>query len=192
MAEKKELKFKGPWRVVAVQQGQYNQFFMEIGMVFDLLTYEDGTYPVATRFVIKKDDSGAPLKGHDDKDRFIAENWDVVPVIGKDGVAVHRDFALDMGAKPIKAGPRKGEVIRVGWLKRVPATTPLGLYPVDENGIIQAQFWDQRAQLPQPMDAGYHPWTPGPLDRKRNHAPMLAFYPKPETEFDDGQDEEAA
>jgi hypothetical protein len=82
--------------------------------------------------------------------------------------------------------------MRVGWMKRVPEKTPVGLYPVDENGIIQASFWDPRAQLPPCMDAGYHPWTPGPLDKKRNHAAMLDFYPDPVPEMDDGQDEEAA
>lgn len=186
------LKFKAPWRVVATQAGLYNQFFMEIGMVFDLLTYPDGTYPVAERLVLKKDETGAPLPGHDGNDRFIAANWDSTPVIGKDGIAVHRDFALDLGARAMKTGPKKGEVMRVGWMKRVPERTPLGLYPVDENGVIQAAFWDPRAQLPPTMDVSYAPWTPGPLDRKRNHAPMLAYYPKPEPEFDDGQDEEAA
>jgi hypothetical protein len=191
MAEEKKLKFKGPWRVVAMQQGQYNQFFMETGMVFDLLTYEDGTYPVATRLVIKKDAEGKPLPGHNGND-IILDNWNEVTVIGKDGIAVHRDFALDLGSKAIKSGPRKGEVMRVGWMKRVPERTPLGLYPVDENGIILADFWEPRAQLPQCFDVGYHPWTPGPLDRKRNHAAMLAYYPKPEPEVDDGQDEEAA
>ncbi len=192
-AEKaKPLKFKGPWRVVATQQGQYNQFLMDVGMVFDLLTYQDGTYPVATRLVIKKDDTGAPLRGHDEKDRFLADNWDEVPVIGKDGIAIHRDFALDMGDKQIRRGPKKGEVVRVGWMKRVPERTPLGLYPVDSDGNIQAAFWDPRSQLPQALDLGYRPWVPGPIDRKRNHAPMLAFYEKPTEELDDGQDEEAA
>jgi hypothetical protein len=193
--EKKEapkLKFKGPWRVVAMQQGQYNQFMMEIGMVFDLLTYQDGTYPIAKRYVLKKDDNGAPLLGWDDKERFIAENWDHVPVIGKDGVVVHRDFALDLGTKPVKSGRMKGEVMRVGWMKRVPDRTPLGQYEVDpDTGLCKANFWEPRVQLPQAFDVGYHPWQPGPGDRKRNHAAILAFYPDPEPEAEEYQDEEA-
>lgn len=190
-AKAKPLKFKGPWRVVATQQGQYNQFFMEIGMVFDLLTYRDGTYPVATRYVIKKDDNGAPLKGHSEKGEWLPEAWDQVPVIGKDGVAVHRDFALDLGERALKSGPKKGEVMRVGWMKRVPETVPMGLYPVDENGIIQANFWDKRVMLPPAFDVDYAPWNPNKQDKKRNHAPMLEFYPDPAPD-DDSQDEEAA
>lgn len=173
-----KLKYKTPWRVVATCQGHYNQFFMEVGMVFDLLTYQDGSYPVALKHVQKKDDKGA-----------LIDEWDSTPIIGKDGCAIHRDFSHDQGTKAIKTGPKKGEVMRFGWMKRVPDRTPLGQYPVDGDGNIQARFDDRNTQLPQSMDVGYHPWTPGPLDRKRNHAPMLAFYPTPEI---DDEAEEAA
>lgn len=189
-AETPKLKFKGPWRVVATQQGQYNQFLMDIGMVFDLLTYRDGTYPVAMRLVIKKDDHGQPMRGYTDKDVFLPEAWDEEPIIGKDGIVVHRDFALDMGNRAMKTGPKKGETIRVGWMKRVPESVAIGMYPVDADGIIQAKFWDKRAMLPPAFDVGYAPWRPNKMDAKRNHAPMLEHYPDPVPD-DDEQDESA-
>jgi hypothetical protein len=160
------------WRVVATQQGQYNQCIMDIGMVFDLLLHDDGTYPVALKHVQKKDEKGA----------LIPDEWDSTTILGKDNRPVHRDFAEDLGNKAIKSGPKKGEVMRFGWMKRVPDRTPLGLYPVDENGNIQAQFWDKNVQLPQAFDVGYHPWTPNTLDRKRNHAAILSVLPKEEEE----------
>lgn len=156
------------WRVVATQQGQYNQCIMDIGMVFDLLLHDDGTYPVALKHTQKKDQKG----------NLIPDEWDSTPILGKDQKPVHRDFSEDLGNKAIKSGPKKGEVIRLGWMKRVPDHTPLGLYPVDENGTIKAQFWSPNMQLPQPYDVGYAPWSPGPLDRKRNHAAILSVLPK--------------
>jgi hypothetical protein len=156
------------WRVVATAMGQYNQCIMEIGMVFDLLLHDDGTYPMALKHTQKRDEKG----------NLIPDEWDSTTILGKDNKPVHRDFSEDMGNKAIKQGPKKGEVLRMGWMKRVPDTTPLGLYPVDESGNIQAAFWDKRQQLPQAWDIGYHPWNPGQMDRKRNHAPILSVLPK--------------
>lgn len=180
--ESAKLKFKGPWRVVATVQGFYNQTIMDVGMVFDLLTYEDGTYPPMLKHVQKKDD----------RQQLIPDEWDTTVVVGKDGFVVHRDFSHDQGDKAIKSGPKKGEVMRFGWMKRVPERTPLGQYPVDGDGNIQANFWDKNQQLPQAYDIGYHPWVPGPGDRKRNHAAILRHYPKPAPDEDDEQGEEAA
>jgi len=160
------------WRVVATQQGHYNQCIMDVGMVFDLLLHDDGTYPPALKHTQKKDEKG----------NLIPDEWDSEPILGKDKKPLHRDFSEDMGNKAIKSGPKKGEVIRLGWMKRVPDNTPLGLYPVDESGTIHADFWNPRAQLPQAWDVGYHPWRPGPLDKKRNHAEILSVLPKEEME----------
>lgn len=160
------------WRVVATQQGQYNNCIMDIGMVFDLLLHEDGTYPVALNHKPKRNGKG----------EVIPDEWDSTTVMGKDGKAVHRDFAEDLGNKAIKSGPKKGEVMRTGWMKRVPDHTPLGLYPVDGEGNIQANFWAPGIQLPQAFDVGYHPWNPAQMDRKRNHAPILQYAIKEEAE----------
>lgn len=152
------------WRVVATQQGHYNQVLIEAGSVFDLLCYPDGSYPHAVRYEPKKDAKGNP----------IPEEWDEIP-IKKDGVTVHRDFAEDFGEKLMKTGPKKGEVLRFGWMKRVPKSTPLGIYPPGTD------FWSRRA-LPPAMLNGQSGLPvvvfPGirermPEDRRRNHAPIL-------------------
>lgn len=160
------------WRVVATQQGQYNNCIMDIGMVFDLLLHEDGSYPPALNHKPRKDDKGV----------VVPDEWISTAIIGKDNKPVHRDFAEDMGNRVIKQGPRKGEVMRTGWMKRVPDSTPLGLYPVDGDGNIQCDFWAKNVQLPQAFDVGYHPWQPSTMDRKRNHAPIRQHLVREEEE----------
>lgn len=160
-------------RVVATVPGQYNQVLRLVGEVFELLCYADGTYPVALRYTPKLDAAGKP----------IPDEWDEHQVIGKDKKPVHRDFAEDQGEKLIKKGPVRGDVIRFGWMKRVPDRIPVGLYPEG------ADFWS--GSIPQPImnqltGLPYQPVPPanerGPEDRRRNHAPILTVLPKEEVE----------
>jgi len=158
------------WRVVATQQGQYNQVLREIGEVFDLLCYADGTFPIAVKYTQKKDASGKLL-----------DEWDEEQVLGKDKKPVHRDFAEDQGYKLITRGPVKGDSIRFGWMKRVPDRTPVGQYPTVNNGDLP-DFWSPNVQLPQA-----YPVIPPPGDRgqelsKRNHARILDVLPKEQIE----------
>lgn len=153
------------WRVLATQTGQYNQVLRQEGEVFDLLLHEDGSYPKAVRLVQKKGADGRP----------IPDEYDEEVIFLKDGkTPVHAHFAEDQGSKLIKHGPRKGDVMRFGWMKRVPDRVPVGLYPVGTD------FWRQGVQLPQP-----YPIVPGAKERgqedhRRNHARMLDVLPKEE------------
>ena len=118
------------WRVVASGWGQYDQILREPGEVFELLPNEDGTYPLREDWVPKRDAAG----------REIADEGEWVLFKDGNGEPTHRDFAEDTGDQLIKRGPLKGEVMRFGWMKRVPDSTPCGLYPVGTN------FWpDQPA-----------------------------------------------
>ena len=148
-------------KVVATQPGFQNQTLREVGEVFDLLAHEDGTYPVAIRYLPKKDASGVAIP-----DEFIEEI-----VKGKDGKPLHRDFAEDTGDQLIKRGPKRGEVMRFGWMKRVPDKTPVGLYKPGTD------FWSNQ-QLPPPVlrEGG------APPDPRRIHAPVLTVLPKDEAE----------
>jgi hypothetical protein len=121
-------------RVVATQVGQYNQVVREVGEVFDLLKFPDGTYPQKTRAVPKKDKDG--------KD---TGETTLVVVKLKDGKPAHRDFAPDQGVRVIRNGPGKGETVQSGWMRAVPAHVQPGLYPPGTD------FWTPNTQLPQPI-----------------------------------------
>lgn len=127
------------WRVVATQQGFYNQILRDKGEVFDLLTYADGGYPPMEDWVAKK--------GADGKD-IPEEGEYVVRKDKKSGIVIHRDFAEDRGDLQIRKGPMRGEIIRSGWMKLVPADVPVGVYPLDKDGNLPS-FWG-RVRLPEP------------------------------------------
>lgn len=156
---------RSAWRVLATQEGFYNQVLVEPGSVFDLLRYPDGSYPVAVRYEPKKDAKG----------NVIPEEWDEIPIKLKDGTPVHRDFAEDQGEKLMKSGPKKGETLRFGWMRLVPAQTPLGIYPPSTD------FWSGRALPPARLNGEtgqpYMAFPPAneraPEDRRRNHARIL-------------------
>ena len=120
------------WRVVATQPGAFDQIYRETGEVFELLPNDDGTFPLREDWVPKRDSAGQEIPDEG--------TW----VLFKDanGEPVHRDFAEDMGDQLMKAGPMRGEVMRFGWMKRVPDHTPCGLYPPGTD------FWpgEQRAK----------------------------------------------
>lgn len=166
-----EAKLRKRWRVVATQQGQYNQVLIEPGTVFDLLLYQDGTYPAATRYEPKKDEKGVA----------IPDEWDEIPILMKDGTLLHRDFSEDQGPKLMKRGPKMGETIQLGWMRLVHERVPVGLYPPATD------FWSGRPIPPpyvnQQTGELVLPWVSGadrgPQDRKRNHAPILDVLPKP-------------
>lgn len=155
------------WRVLATQQGLYNQVLREPGEVFDLLLYEDGTYPVAYKYTPKKDAAG----------KDIPEEWNEETVLGKDKKPVHRDFAEDQGMKTITRGPVRGDTIRFGWMKRVPDRVPIGQYPVGLNGDMP-DFWASNIQLPAAHQTIPPPRERGPEDYRRNHAHILDVLPK--------------
>lgn len=154
------------WRVVATQQGHYNQVIREAGEVFDLLLHGDDSYPVAVRYIQKKDATGK-----------LIEEWDEEPLLGKDKKPLHRDFAEDQGFKTITRGPVKGDTIRFGWMKRVPDRTPIGRYPVGFAGELP-DFWATNVQLPQAFEVIPSPRERGPEDHRRNHARILDVLPK--------------
>jgi hypothetical protein len=154
-------------RVVATQVGQYNQFIREPGEVFDLLNYTDGTYPTKTKEVPKKDKEGKVIPGAFET---------IVVKDKKTGKPIHRDFALDQGNRIIKSGPLKGEVVQLGWMKAVPDSIPIGLYPVGTD------FWTPNVQLPQPFVRPI-----GQQDRRATQ--ILSSLPKDEQpEFDELED----
>lgn len=62
------------WRIVATQQGLYNQVLREPGEVFDLLLYSDGTYPVAYKYTPKQTAEG----------KVIPDEWDEQILLGKE------------------------------------------------------------------------------------------------------------
>lgn len=158
------------WRVLATQLGYYNQQEFFPGEVFDLLNFADGTYPHAVTYHQKKDAQG----------KDIPDEFEERVVLGADKQPVHRDFALDEGEKLMKKGPKRGEVIRFGWMKRVPDRTPIGQYPV-KDGICEVDFWTKGVQLPQPYQSKPTPRERGPESAKRNHAPILDVLPAEQT-----------
>lgn len=119
------------WKVIATQQGAHNQIFREIGEVFDLRTYPDGNYPPLIEYNPKKDKAGKVIE--DEYDEVILKTR---TLDGKSTEPAHRDFAEDKGAIAIKRGPKKGEVMRFGWMRRVPDNTPIGFFRVDESGNV--------------------------------------------------------
>lgn len=155
------------WRVLATQQGLYNQVLRNPGEVFDLLLHEDGTYPVTYKYTPKKDAAG----------KDIPDEWDEQVVLGKDKKPIHRDFAEDQGMKTITRGPVRGDTIRFGWMKRVPDRVPIGQYPVAFNGDMP-DFWATHIQLPQAVQVIPPPRERGQEDYRRNHAHILETLPK--------------
>lgn len=157
------------WRVVATREGFYNQVLRGAGEVFDLLCYQDGTYPPALKYTAKLDAAGKP----------IPDEWNEEIVLGRDKkTPVHRDFAEDQGEKLIRKGPIKGDVMRFGWMKRVPDRIPIGLYPEGSD------FWGASPPHPvmnQMTGLPYQPVPPvnerAPEDRRRNHARILEHLP---------------
>lgn len=168
------------WRVVATRPGQYNQVLRTEGEVFDLLCYEDGSYPPAVDYKPKMVD-GKEVPGE----------WDEVVKVGKDKKPIHRDFAEDQGERLIKKGPIKGDVVRFGWMRRVPDKVPIGLYPRNSD------FWSGYTPTPimaidpetgQSTGRPYQPVPPkeqrGHEEPKRNHARILDVLP-PEPKVDE-------
>lgn len=167
------------WRVVATQMGQYNQVLIEPWSVFDLLCYADGSYPVAVRYVPRRKDG-----------LIVPGEFDEVQLKMKvTGELVHRDYAEDQGDRLVKDGPKKGEVMRVGWMRRVPERVRLGIYPVGTD------FWTKGMDLPMPrmmidpvtgMPTGIafqaipQRGQRGYEEPKRNHAPILDYLPDPQ------------
>jgi hypothetical protein len=119
-------------KVVATQNGFYNQIFREPGEVFELLMHEDGSMPRARKWVPKLDANR----------KEIPDEGTWVDIKDKKGQPIHEHFAEDKGNVQITTGPKKGEVMHVGWMRTVPDKTPVGMYPADTD------FWSG-AQLPQ-------------------------------------------
>src|SRR5438876_3184580 len=114
------------WKVVATVWGHYDQVLREPGEVFELWPNVDedgkrleGSYPLREDWVPKRDAVG----------REIPDEGEWVLFKDRDGNPVHRDFAEDTGDQLIKRGALRGEVMRFGWMRRVPDETPCGLYP---------------------------------------------------------------
>lgn len=127
-------------RVVATQVGFYNQILREVGEVFDLLSNPDGTYPVMFKKEFEVIEGVRRMK----KIPVYISDEAGNPKVGKGGKPTpeHRDFSEDLGNVLIEEGPKAGESLQVGWMRRVPDHVPVGLYP---EGI---DFWSG-AQLPQ-------------------------------------------
>lgn len=159
------------WRVVATQQGQYNQVIRNPGEVFDLLCHADGSYPAAVKYNPRKDA----------KQNVIPDEWDEEVIKGKDNKPVHRDFAEDQGNKLLKSGPKKGEVMRFGWMRRVPDHIHIGQYQTGKNGELP-DFWATGLQLPAPTQTVPDMRERGPEDSRRNHARILDVLPPEVTE----------
>ena len=163
-----------PWKVVATQKGFYNQTFREVGEVFELLCYEDGSYPVAVRELLKRDEKGQPVLDPETGEQVIIEQ----PIVdAKTKKPVHRDYAEDQGARLLKRGPKRGESVHLGWMRRVPDRVPCGMYlqPGETNATLIPDFWSPGLQLPQPFS-----YAPGaPPDPRRIHAPVLSVLSRP-------------
>ena len=123
-------------KVVAVREGIYNNILREIGEVFTLLNFADGSFPPKLKFVPKIDKATgkASVTGDgewvEDKDR--------------DGKLIHADFAEYHGIKSVRVGPMAGNTWEDGWMTRVSDSIPDGMYPEG------TEFQNERMQLPQP------------------------------------------
>lgn len=151
------------WRVVATRQGQFNQQIYDVGEVFDLLCYANGDYPHAEQLV---------------KGKEADEIYEDVLMADKK-TPQHRDYAEDFGPKLATRGPKKGEVVHLGWMLLVPASTPIGQYPT-KDGVCHVDFWSKNVQLPSPVQV--RPYTAGERfaeDSRRNHARILDVLPTP-------------
>lgn len=140
------------WLVVATAMGQYDQILREPGEVFELLPNEDGTVPPMLRAVPRKTADGRPVL-----DEVGDPVVDETPVVGADGLPLHRDFAEDTGDQLIKRGALKGEVMRFGWMRRVADETPCGLYPPGTD------FWPGESRAAAPRRAATSAPQPAPV-----------------------------
>jgi hypothetical protein len=135
-------------KVVATMVGYYNHILRDVGEVFSLLDYPDGTYPQAYRKVAKVV-NGVPVPG-----QWVAEPMWVVDEDGKQllkngkPIPAHRDYAEDLGNLLIEEGPNAGEAVHLGWMRKVPEHVPEGLYPPNID------FWSRNVQLPVPYIRG--------------------------------------
>jgi len=89
--------------------------------VFDLLNGPDGQMPIRMHPAIELKDA----KGEPTGDWSEPEPW-----FDRDGNPVHADFAPDGEVINVKRGPFRGERFSGGWMREVPKTTPLGIYPL--------------------------------------------------------------
>lgn len=170
------------WKVVATQQGQHNQLLRNIGEVFDLMTYPDGTYPAQILYTPKKDKAGVVIEDQYDEKLITCKSID-----GKRTETAHRDFAEDVGPQLQRKGPKKGEVMRFGWMRRVPDDVPVGQYPLQGKESNQLpDFWG-RVQLPQPYQVVPPPDERGPQDHRRNHAKIKDGYLNLEADLEAGE-----
>lgn len=164
------------WKVVATQVGQYNQQMRtcdsQFVEVFELLHYADGKVPLQFKDVQKRDKERRPIPDEFDQVAVMTKTLD-----GKGTEQAHRDFAEDLGNKLIKSGPKKGESMRVGWMRRVPDSTPLGIYPAGTD------FWSGMQVAPVWIPPGVRGGGPvGVEDPRRNHARVLDTLPAEEEE----------
>ena len=104
-------------RVQATRQGQYNQYLVEPGEVFDLLDNPDGSVPLKMVRTYGKTEDGKI-----DFDNYTEEVW-----TDAEGNPRHRDFAPDFEELKGK-GAFRGEAYAPGWMVQVPDDTPLGIY----------------------------------------------------------------
>lgn len=168
------------WKVVATQLGQHNQVMREIGEVFDLSTYPDGTYPPLIEYLPKKTKDGKVIE-----DEFTSKVIKTRKLDGSADEPAHRDFAEDRGSQAIRRGPKKGEVMRFGWMKRVPDDTRVGLYPLDDTGNVLD--FSGKYQLPQPYVRPYIA-----EDTRRPHAVMVRGHLTRDPNDDDGAESNEA
>ncbi len=146
------------WLVAATRQGQYDQILREPGEVFELLGEEDGTYAPAVRLVPRRNADGRPVL-----DELGEAIIDEAPVQGADGLPLHQDFAEDLGATQLTRGPMRGEVMHLGWMLRVPDSTPCGLYPAGTD------FWSGAEPPPHRKAVAVAP-KPAPTPRAASQA----------------------
>lgn len=171
------------WKVVATQPGQYNQVLrisdQQFVEVFELLHYADGKVPLQFKDTPKRDA----------QKRIIPDEFEQKPVMvktldGKGTEQAHRDFSEDLGNRLIKSGPKKGESIQIGWMRRVPDNTPVGLYPRgtdffrgEPRPIVDGNTGQPYLPVPPAGQRGHE-------DARRNHARILDVLP-PEAEVED-------
>ena len=109
-------------KVVATREGFYDNILRDPGEVFELLMNDDGSMPIAEQFIAKID----PATGKPAADG----SGDYITIVDKDGTAIHRDYAPDQGDVAIRFGPRRGDMMPMGWMLEVPEDTEVGIYPV--------------------------------------------------------------
>lgn len=120
-------------RVRATQDGFIYNVYIAKGTVFDLINNLDGSIPEREECkpimeqVVDSKTGKKVMRDTGEVDYEILKD--------EDGNPVHRDLALDMGDEMMKRGPKRGEVVRFGWMEIVPDNTPLSkvLMPGDED-----------------------------------------------------------